>query len=78
MLPSEVCKAFGVLQEVVQGPPSPWKLSEHPKDTHMTLERSYNGETVQVDIMVNDQVCLSLVLGSFPALLQWCMWYCEG
>lgn len=42
-------------EEVVQGPPSPWKLSEKPKDTHMTLSRSHNGEQIQVDIMVNDQ-----------------------
>ena len=47
------------LQEVVQGPPSPWKLAEKPKDTHMTLSRSHNGEQIEVDIMVNDQVCFS-------------------
>ena len=43
-------------EELAQGPPEPFTLTETKGDTLLTLTRSYGSdETVMVDVMVNDQ-----------------------
>lgn len=42
-------------EEVADGPPEPWKLTETPGDTHMTLKRTHKNEKLQIDLMVNNQ-----------------------
>ena len=37
-------------QAVREGPPKPWTLEEKPGDTLLTLERQFNGETIQVAV----------------------------
>lgn len=41
--------------EIASGPPAPFKLTESPGDTLLTLSRSFNAETVNVDLHVNNQ-----------------------
>ncbi|PNH04235.1 hypothetical protein TSOC_009607 [Tetrabaena socialis] len=43
-------------EQVSGGPPAPFKLTEAPGDTLLTLTRSYKGEEVNVDLHVNNQV----------------------
>ncbi|KAJ9527709.1 hypothetical protein QJQ45_025986 [Haematococcus lacustris] len=42
-------------EQVRSGPPAPFVLSEAPGDTMLTLTRTYQGETVSVDLHVNNQ-----------------------
>jgi len=42
-------------EEVSNGPPEPWQLTETAGDTHMTLTRSHGSEKLQIDLMVNNQ-----------------------
>lgn len=44
------------LQEVSAGPPAGFTLTEARGDTLMTLTKRHGGETVTIDVMVNDQV----------------------
>ncbi len=37
-------------QAVREGPPKPWTLEEKPGDTLLTLERQFDGETIQVAV----------------------------
>lgn len=39
----------------LQSAPAGWQLKETAGDTHMTLTKTERGETVQVDVMVNEQ-----------------------
>jgi complement component 1 Q subcomponent-binding protein, mitochondrial len=40
---------------IASGPPAPFTLSEAPGDTMLTLTRTYQGETISVDLHVNSQ-----------------------
>jgi hypothetical protein len=54
---------------IAGGPPAPFKLSEAPGDTMLTLTRSFDGgETVRVDLHVNNQVRDGQDDGSFPLI----------
>ena len=48
--------AYLLPQEVANGPPEGWQLTETPGDTHMTLKKTSGSEKLQIDLMVNDQV----------------------
>lgn len=41
--------------EVSPGPPAPFKLTEKDGDTLLTLTRTFNDETINVDLHVNNQ-----------------------
>ena len=56
------------VQEVANGPPEPWQLTETAGDTHMTLTRSHGSEKLQIDLMVNNQVCKQACM--LPVMLQ--------
>ena len=43
------------LQELAGGPPSPFTLTETRGDTLMSLSGQFGNETINVDVMVNDQ-----------------------
>lgn len=43
-------------QELSGGPPAGFTLTESQGDTLLTLSKDYRGETVTVDVLVNDQV----------------------
>lgn len=49
------CLAPFRLQELATGPPPPFTLTETRGDTLMTLSRQFGSETINVDVMVNDQ-----------------------
>lgn len=40
---------------IASGPPAPFTLSEAPGDTMLTLTRTYQGESISVDLHVNNQ-----------------------
>ncbi len=42
-------------EQVSGGPPAPFKLTESPGDTLITLSRSHNGEEINIDLHVNNQ-----------------------
>ena len=43
------------MQELAAGPPAPFTLTETRGDTLLTLTRQFGAETINVDVMVNDQ-----------------------
>lgn len=47
---------YAAPQEVSAGPPAGFTLTESRGDTLMTLTKQHGGETITVDVMVNDQV----------------------
>lgn len=68
-------------QEVADGPPEPWQLTETPGDTHMTLKRSHGNEKLQIDVMVNNQVSCTTsshqILSNFRFMLPFHVaWVC--
>lgn len=42
-------------EQISSGPPAPFKLTDTPGDTLLTLTRQYNGEEINVDLHVNNQ-----------------------
>ncbi|KAK9804765.1 hypothetical protein WJX72_004225 [[Myrmecia] bisecta] len=41
-------------EELAAGPPSPFKLTESPRDAHLSLTRIYKSEEIVIDILVNE------------------------
>ncbi|KAG2495479.1 hypothetical protein HYH03_006424 [Edaphochlamys debaryana] len=48
-------KNYARPEQVAGGPPAPFKLTEAPGDTLVTLTRTYKGEEINVDLQVNNQ-----------------------
>lgn len=46
---------YNAPEDLAKGPPAPFKLQETPEDTQITLTRDFHGETISVDLMVNNQ-----------------------
>lgn len=42
-------------EQIANGPPAPFKLTNTPGDTLLTLTRRYDGEEINVDLHVNNQ-----------------------
>ncbi|KXZ47555.1 hypothetical protein GPECTOR_34g714 [Gonium pectorale] len=42
-------------EQVSGGPPAPFKLTEQPGDTLLSLSRTYKGEEINIDLHVNNQ-----------------------
>ncbi|KAG1672917.1 hypothetical protein FOA52_012362 [Chlamydomonas sp. UWO 241] len=48
-------ESYAKPKEIESGPPAPFTLSETTDDTLLKLTRSYKGETVSIDLHVNNQ-----------------------